>query len=263
MNNIKIITLFHANKNVPFMTCIVKDIEENKNGIKLILENGNKIYVKDYDSFFLSESVNEYDKERMVNVFGRLISELSQVSEETIRTLISETKTYNNQYPNTPVSVLDDYYYCGRVKANAPDEPALMNALGLQDLREAIAEDNFLSEVEALGGIVLHTDMGYPVVKYKGTDIRVAIEPINLAHMRDLTNGYVVMFRNGEYEQEMKGDLHEALSLAVDRLKIAVVMFERSLLVYSGMNNILEFSSSKITSVPAMFYTQESKNNLY
>ncbi|MGM3181519.1 hypothetical protein [Dickeya oryzae] len=225
MNNIKIITLFHANKNVPFMTCMVKDIEENKHGIKLILENGNKIYVKDYDFFFLSESANEHDKERMVNVFGRLISELSQVSEKTIKSLISETKTYNSQHPNTPVSVLDDYYYCRRVKANTSDEPALMNALGLQDLREAITEDVFLSELEASGGIVLHTDMGYPVVEYKGTDIRIAIEPINLASMRDLTNGYVVMFRNGEFEHELEGDHYEALSQAVDRLKIAVVMY--------------------------------------
>ncbi|WP_033576562.1 hypothetical protein [Dickeya chrysanthemi] len=226
MNNIKIITLFHANKNVPFMTCMVKDIEENKHGIKLILENGNKIYVKDYDFFFLSESANEHDKERMVNVFGRLISELSQVSEKTIKSLISETKTYNSQHPNTPVSVLDDYYYCGRVKANTSDEPALMNALGLQDLREAITEDVFLSELEASGGIVLHTDMGYPVAEYKGTDIRIAIEPINLAYIRDMTDGYVVMFRNGEFEHELEGDLYEALSQAVDRLKIAVVLCE-------------------------------------
>ncbi|GKV80617.1 hypothetical protein PEC106664_13910 [Pectobacterium carotovorum subsp. carotovorum] len=223
MNNIKIITLFHANKNVPFMTCMVKDIEENKYGIKLILENGNKIYVKDYDFFFLSESANEHDKECMVNVFGRLISELSQVSEETIRTLISETKIYNSQHPSTPVSVLDDYYYCGRVKANAPDEFVLMNALGLQDLREAISEDIFLSELETSGGIVLHTDIGYPVAEYKGTGIRIAIEPINRVHIRDLTDGYVVMFRNGEFEHE--GDLYEALSQAVDRLKIAVVLF--------------------------------------
>ena len=225
MPNIKIITLFHANKNVPFMTCIVKDIEENEYGIKLTLENGNNIYVKDYDFFFLSESANDCDKERMVNVFGRLISELSQVSEETIRSLMSETKAYNSQHPNTPVSVLDDYYYCGRVKANAPDESILMNALGLQDLREAITEDVFLSELEVSGGIVLHTDMGYPVAEYKSTDIRIAIEPINLASMRDLTNGYVVMFRNGEFEHEMEGDLYEALSQAVDRLKIAVVLY--------------------------------------
>ncbi|MBA0159429.1 MULTISPECIES: hypothetical protein [Pectobacterium] len=224
MNNIKIITIFNANENIPFMTCIVKDVEKNEHGIKLTLENGNNIYVKDYASFFLSESANDCDKERMVNVYGRLISELSQVSEETISLLMSETKTYNSQHPNTPVSVLDDYYYCGRVKANAPDEPALMTALGLQDLREAIAEDNFLSEVQALGGIVLHSDMGYPVVEYLHSGIRVAIEPIYLAHLRDLTNGYVVMFRNGECGYEIEDDLYEALYQVADRFKIAVVM---------------------------------------
>ncbi|MEQ9881280.1 hypothetical protein F157LOC_03317 [Pectobacterium brasiliense] len=224
MNNIKIITLFHAYEGIPFLICIVKDMEENEQGINLILENGNNIYVKDYDSYFLSESANACDSERMVNVYGRLISELSQVSEETIKSLMSETKTYNSQHPNTPVSVLDDYYYCDRIKANAPDESKLMNALGLQDLREAIAEDNFLSELEASGGIVLHTDMGYPVAEYLHSGIRIAIEPINHAHMRDLTNGYVVMFRNGEFEHEMEGDLYEALSQAVDRLKISVVL---------------------------------------
>ncbi|MBN3123841.1 hypothetical protein [Pectobacterium brasiliense] len=226
MNNIKIITLFNANVKIPFMTCIVKDVEENEHGIKLTLENVNNIYVKDYDSFFLSKSVNECDKERMVNLYGRLISELSQVSEETIKLLMSETKTYNSQHPNTPVSVLDDYYYCGRVKANTSDESALMNELGIQDLREAITEDIFLSELEASGGIVLHTDMGYPVAEYKGTDIRIAIEPINLTYMRDLTNGYVVMFRNGEFEHELEGDLYEALSQVVDRFKIAVALCE-------------------------------------
>ncbi len=101
-----------------------------------------------------------------------------------------------------------------------------MNPLGLKDLREAIAEDNFLFELEASGGIELHTDMGYPVAEYLHSGIRIAIEPINLAHMQDLTDGYVVMFRNGEYEQEMKGDLHEALSLAVDRLKITLAIHE-------------------------------------
>ncbi|ATF92051.1 hypothetical protein [Cedecea neteri] len=201
MNNIKIITLFNANENIPL----------------------SKITVL---SFFLSESADEYDKARMVNVYGRLISELSQVSEETIRSLMSETQTYNSQHPNTPVSVLDDYYYCGRVKVNAPDEAALMNALSLLDLRKAIAEDNFLSEVEALGGIVLHADMCYPVAEYKSTDIRIAIELINLTHMRDLTNGYVVMFRNGEFGHESEGDLYEALSQAVDRLKITFAIHE-------------------------------------
>ncbi|RRO04164.1 hypothetical protein DMB81_017735 [Pectobacterium aquaticum] len=99
-----------------------------------------------------------------------------------------------------------------------------MNALGLQDLREVITEDIFLSELEASGGIVLHTDMGYPVAEYLHSDIRIAIEPISFAHM--LTNGYVVMFRNGEFDHEMGGDLYEALSQAVDRMKIAVVLHE-------------------------------------
>jgi len=68
MNNIKITILFHANENILFMTCMVKNVEENKHGIKLILENGSNIYVKDNDFFFLSESANNCDKERMVNV---------------------------------------------------------------------------------------------------------------------------------------------------------------------------------------------------
>lgn len=88
MNNIKIIILFQYNQNFPFMTCVVKDIDENEQGMKIILENGNNIYVNDYDFFFLSESVDGCDKERIVNVYRRLISELSQVSEETVRSLI-------------------------------------------------------------------------------------------------------------------------------------------------------------------------------
>lgn len=88
MNNIKIITLFQHNQNIPFMTCIVKDIEENEQGMKLTLENGNNIYVKDYYSFFVSESADDYDKVRMVDVYGRFISELSQVSEETVKSLM-------------------------------------------------------------------------------------------------------------------------------------------------------------------------------
>ncbi|WP_431221878.1 hypothetical protein ACQ86O_15650 [Serratia sp. L9] len=52
MNNTKIITLFNANENIPFLTCIVEDVEENEHGIKLTLENDNNIDVKDYDSFF-------------------------------------------------------------------------------------------------------------------------------------------------------------------------------------------------------------------
>ena len=85
MNNIKIISLFNANEHIPFMTCTVKDVEENEHGIKLTLENDNNIFIKDYGSVFLSESADDYDKARMVNVYGRLISELSQ---ETIRSLM-------------------------------------------------------------------------------------------------------------------------------------------------------------------------------
>lgn len=224
MKNIKIITLFHTHEKIPFLTCIVKDMEENEQGIKLTLENGNNIYVKDYDSYFLSESANACDSERMVNVYGRLISELSQVSEETIRSLMSETEIYNSQHPNTPVSKLDDYYYCGRMKANGPDEPKLMNVLGLQDLRETISEDNFLSELEADGDIVIHDNMGYPAAEYLHFGISIGIEPVNLIHQRDLTGGYVVVFRNGESTNEIEGDLYEALSKAVGRLKIAVVL---------------------------------------
>ncbi|WPD76557.1 hypothetical protein OGM23_04125 [Dickeya fangzhongdai] len=88
MSNIKIITLFHENEKIPFMTCMVKDVEKNEQGVNLTLENGNSIYVNDYDYFFLSESADDFDKERMVNVYRRLISELSQVSEETVRSLI-------------------------------------------------------------------------------------------------------------------------------------------------------------------------------
>lgn len=70
------------------MTCMVKDVEEHEQGVNLTLENGNRIYVKNYDYFFLSESADDCDKERMVNVYRRLVSELNQVSEETVRSLI-------------------------------------------------------------------------------------------------------------------------------------------------------------------------------
>ena len=45
------------------MTCIVKDVEEIEKGIKLTLQYGDNIHVKDYDYFFLSESANEFDQE--------------------------------------------------------------------------------------------------------------------------------------------------------------------------------------------------------
>ncbi|HHZ6992569.1 TPA: hypothetical protein ACYRSE_004984 [Klebsiella michiganensis] len=74
--------------------------------------------------------------------------------------------------------------------------------------------------------MTLTADMGYPVAEYLYSGIRIAIEPINLAHIRDLTDGYVVMFRNGEFEHKLEGDLYEVLSQAVDRLKIAVALYD-------------------------------------
>lgn len=87
MKNIKTISIFKSNGKIPFMTCIVNDIEENKNGIKLTLENGENINIKDYGSFFLSEAEGDLDRERMVSSYRRLISELSQISEETVKSL--------------------------------------------------------------------------------------------------------------------------------------------------------------------------------
>lgn len=87
MKNIKTISIFKSNGNIPFMTCIVNDIEENKNGIKLTLENGENINIKDYGSFFLSEAEGDLDRERMVSSYRRLTSELSQISEETVKSL--------------------------------------------------------------------------------------------------------------------------------------------------------------------------------
>ncbi|EOI3528115.1 hypothetical protein ACMSYW_001301 [Cronobacter dublinensis] len=90
------------------MTCIVKDVEENEQGIKLTLQNGDNIHVKDYDCFFLSESANEFDQERMINTYKRLISELSQVSEETIEFLIPKiSNNMKNDFPASGISALE------------------------------------------------------------------------------------------------------------------------------------------------------------
>ncbi|HDS1113879.1 TPA: hypothetical protein QDZ58_000691 [Pluralibacter gergoviae] len=88
MKNIKTISIFKSNENISFITCIVNDIEENENGIKLILENGENINIRDYGYFFLSEAEGDLDRERMVSSYRRLISELSQISEETVRSLM-------------------------------------------------------------------------------------------------------------------------------------------------------------------------------
>ncbi|EMM0378625.1 hypothetical protein RI820_000995 [Pluralibacter gergoviae] len=88
MKNIKTISIFKSNENISFITCIVNDIEENENGIKLILENGENINIRDYGYFFLSEAEGDLDRERMISSYRRLISELSQISEETVRSLM-------------------------------------------------------------------------------------------------------------------------------------------------------------------------------
>lgn len=91
------------------MTCIVKNVEEDEQGIKLTLESGDNIHVKDYDYFFLSESANEFDQGRMINIYRRLISELSQVSEETIESLVPKiSNNMTTNFPASSVSALED-----------------------------------------------------------------------------------------------------------------------------------------------------------
>lgn len=88
MENIKIISIFKINEKVPFMTCITTDMEQNKDGIKLVLESGESICIKDYGYYFLSEADGDLDREQMVNSYRRLISELGQMSEKTITSLM-------------------------------------------------------------------------------------------------------------------------------------------------------------------------------
>lgn len=54
MENIKIISIFKINEKVPFMTCIATDMEESEGGIKLMLESGESICIKDYSYYLLS-----------------------------------------------------------------------------------------------------------------------------------------------------------------------------------------------------------------
>lgn len=89
MNNIKMITLFHPHEKPPFMIYIVNKVEDTEHGIKLTLENGNDICANNYSHYLLSESVSRCDKDRLNNIYIRLVSELSQMSEETIRTMMS------------------------------------------------------------------------------------------------------------------------------------------------------------------------------
>ena len=85
MNNIKMITLFHPHDKTPFMICIVNKVEDTELGLKLTLENGNSICVNNYDHYLLSESASRWDKVMFKNIYIRLVSELTQISEETIK----------------------------------------------------------------------------------------------------------------------------------------------------------------------------------
>ncbi|EHT00594.1 TPA: hypothetical protein ACTVBQ_004343 [Klebsiella oxytoca] len=85
MKNIKMITLFHLYEKTSFMICIVSKVENTEHGIKLTLENGNDICVNNYSHYLLSESVSRCDKDRLKNIYIRLVSELTQMSEETIK----------------------------------------------------------------------------------------------------------------------------------------------------------------------------------
>ncbi|MGV3345195.1 hypothetical protein ACGVWS_05410 [Enterobacteriaceae bacterium LUAb1] len=89
MENIKIISIFKINEKVPFITCIAIDMEESEDGIKLMLESGESICIKNYDYYFLSEADDDLDREQMVNSYRRLFSELSGIGKVTVNSLMS------------------------------------------------------------------------------------------------------------------------------------------------------------------------------
>lgn len=88
MENIKIISIFKINEKVPFITCIVNDMEQNKDGIKLMLESGESICIKDYGYYFLSEADGDLGREQMINSYRRLFSELSGIGKVTVNSLM-------------------------------------------------------------------------------------------------------------------------------------------------------------------------------
>lgn len=84
MNNIKMITLSHPYDKTPFMFCIVNKVEDKELGLKLTLKNGNSICINNFSHYLLSESVSRFDKDRLKNIYIRLVSELIQMSEKAI-----------------------------------------------------------------------------------------------------------------------------------------------------------------------------------
>ncbi|MEQ0233775.1 hypothetical protein [Klebsiella sp. CN_Kp109] len=85
MNNIKMITLFDPYDETPFMICIVIKVEDIELGLKLTLESGKSICVNNYSHYLISVSVSRWDEDRLKNIYIRLVSELTQMSEETIK----------------------------------------------------------------------------------------------------------------------------------------------------------------------------------
>lgn len=71
-----------------FMICIENRVEDSEHGIKFTLENGNDICVKNYSCYLLSESISRCDKDRLKNIYIRLVSEFIQMSEGAIRTMM-------------------------------------------------------------------------------------------------------------------------------------------------------------------------------
>lgn len=88
MKTIKIINIFKSNENVPFTTCLITSMGENKNGMKLTLVNSENISIGDYGYYLLSETEGDLGRERIVNNFRRFVSKLSPMSEETITSLM-------------------------------------------------------------------------------------------------------------------------------------------------------------------------------
>ncbi|WP_373225794.1 hypothetical protein [Enterobacter cloacae complex sp. ESBL7] len=93
MKAIKIINIFKAKENIPFMTCLITSMEENEKGINLTLENGENIYIKDYGYYFLSEADGDLDREQMINSYRRLFSELCGISKVTVNSLMHRAKS--------------------------------------------------------------------------------------------------------------------------------------------------------------------------
>ncbi|HCM9646745.1 TPA: hypothetical protein N5N95_000316 [Enterobacter bugandensis] len=88
MKAIKIINIFKAKENFPFMTCLITSMEENEKGINLTLESGESICIKDYGYYLLPEADGDLYREQMINSYRRLFSELCEISKGTVNSLM-------------------------------------------------------------------------------------------------------------------------------------------------------------------------------